>query len=192
METLSFQISFRGPFRVGGASPDAGLDAPLDRDNPLPGSSLKGLMKARAAELVNALSLQDPSVGDPIARIFGSSHQRGSWEWTDAEFPVDPIPSASPHLRVGERGVAVTGMVRFEEHYWSKTAAFTVIPRPALARPGDAPLIHAAACAVTTLGGSRRRGEGWVSIVRCDGTGTEIPWSAEDTERLIQLGGGWR
>lgn len=61
-----FTITFHGPFHVGSGVADQGLDRVLDRGALLPGTSLKGVMRAAARE---TLGLDDSLV----ARVFGGT-----------------------------------------------------------------------------------------------------------------------
>ena len=47
-KALMFTITFRGPFHIGG-TPSEGLDRTVDREVPLPGTSLKGSYGRRPA-----------------------------------------------------------------------------------------------------------------------------------------------
>ena len=50
-------------------------------------------------------------------------------------------------------------------------------------------VLRAAARAVVSLGGERRRGAGWVSITDTDRTDEEISWTAGDTTALLRTRG---
>ena len=50
---MRFHITFHGPFRIATGAAADGLDDTFDPDNPLPASSLKGLMRAHAKNLLS-------------------------------------------------------------------------------------------------------------------------------------------
>lgn len=159
MTTLRFTINFHGPFRVGGAATAGGLDAPVNRENLLPASSLKGVMRAEAKE---RLGLPATLVNE----VFGHSQRRSPWWWSDADLGETEIRLSSK-VKVDDRGRAERGFVRFSEQVWADKATFTVEQTGAIAPDRMAVhqvVLQASAASVTALGASRRRGEGWVSI----------------------------
>lgn len=156
---LEFTIHFRGPFRIGGSDPVDLFDAPVNRANPLPASSLKGLMRAEASE----------RLGIPprwVEAVFGSPAVPCPWWWSDA---VLQQPSFQPttRVRVDDVGRTMRGFLRFGEQVWATTAHFSVervlqVAPQELDRHHD--ILLAAAASVTSLGESRLRGSGWVDI----------------------------
>ena len=180
---ITFTVTFHGPFHVGTGNPEAGMDRPVDRGALLPATSLKGLMRAEAAEILGVRS-------SLIAEIFGQAGLAGAWWWEDAS--VEPVPGNSKpetlvgraaRIVVGDNGVVEDGFLVLGEHVWSERATFRVGPLRALAPETSTrhtTILRAAARSVTALGGARRRGEGWVSIT--DDTG---PWTDVDTRALL-------
>jgi CRISPR/Cas system CSM-associated protein Csm3 (group 7 of RAMP superfamily) len=174
--TMTFTITFHGPFHIGG-TPESGLDRVLDRMVPLPGTSLKGLLRAEAAERLRVL---DPLV----SAIFGARGQHGSaspWWWSDAKIADEKITrSARIHIN-DATGTTERGFLLLGEDLWARTATFTVEPRMMGATADQALVIRAAARSVSALGGGRRRGSGWVTIE------DDTEWSADDTRALLAL-----
>lgn len=159
MTTLEFAISFHGPFRVGAGAAVPGLDAPVDRSRLLPASSLKGLLRAEATE---RLRLPAPLVD----AVFGSRTTPCPWWWSDARI-TNPHITPSTKIKVDERGRAERGFLRFGEQVWADGGTFTVeqrLPLPEAEAARHMNILVASALSVSSLGSSRRRGEGWVSI----------------------------
>lgn len=105
---ITFTITFHGPFRVGTGTPSEGLDARVDRDNLLPSTSLKGVMRAAAKETLAApVALVDAVFGGPAGRRPGTA-SASPWGWTDALFSSAPIVTPVTRIRVDN----ATGLVR--------------------------------------------------------------------------------
>lgn len=181
-----FTITFHGPFHVGSGVADQGLDRVLDRGALLPGTSLKGVMRAAARE---TLRLDDSLV----AQVFGGTlddngttrRVASPWAWSDAELSDRTFQNLAririnDETRTTERGFLMLG-----ESVWATSARFTVTQHAELS--GDVEehklVLRASARAVTAIGGGRRRGEGWVTIT--DGA----DWDRADTHLLRSLGG---
>ncbi len=183
-DDLLFDISFHGPFHVARGDAVDGLDRSVDRVNPLPASSLKGVMRAAgsgrlriAAELVDA--------------VFGSQGTPSPWGWGDAEFDPEPRFGRVTRIRVtpGSDGAVDDHFLMFGEHVWAERATFTITqigPVSEEDRTTHELVLRAAALAVSALGGTRRRGEGWVSITARGHT----EWTRRDTNALLQLRAG--
>ncbi|SHJ47193.1 hypothetical protein SAMN02745244_02586 [Tessaracoccus bendigoensis DSM 12906] len=181
---LRFQIDFLGPFHVS-SSPDEGLDRTVDREVPLPASGIKGLMRAQCTHIL----MVPTSIVDSI---FGSKKCEAAWLWTDPEFATDPIPEKVARLRLSDSddGAAESGLLMLGEHLWATTASFTLTMRHPLEADEAARhrlVLRAAARSIVGLGGSRRRGEGWVNVFDVNPDGTPAAWSVEDSSRLLDL-----
>jgi CRISPR/Cas system CMR subunit Cmr4 (Cas7 group RAMP superfamily) len=184
--TLTFAISFHGPFRVATGRAGDGADSVIDRAVPLPASSLKGVMRSAARDL---LKLPKQLVDS----VFGTAWQPAPWSWSDATFTPNG-DAAAEALRVRARAriqisdtthTVVDGALAIGEEVLADQATFTVrrsgpVPDDRLDRH-EAVLI-AAARAVTALGGDRRRGLGWVSI-----TPLNPPWTETSARHLVDL-----
>ena len=177
--TLIFDITFNGPFRIGAGAPTNGYDAPVDRANPLPSTSLKGLMRAEAAE-----RLKLPT--ELVAAVFGSKRHECPWVWSDATL-VNPRFGPSTKVRVDDDGHAVRGFLRFGEQVWATTGSFTVEQRlhiPEEEVDTHKAVLFAAAASITALGESRLRGSGWV-VVRGRGAPQELPSLLVNLSRAV-------
>lgn len=180
---MIFTITFHGPFRVGTGTPSEGLDARVDRDVLLPSTSLKGVMRAAASE---TLRLPDRLVSEVFGQGSGgvaSGTGGAPWGWSDAEFATPAITPVT-RIRIDDAtGLTQRGALMMGEHVWASTASFTVFPLTLLADPARLTLhsrvLRASARAVTSLGGLRRRGEGWVSIT------DDQPLTTSDVEALL-------
>jgi hypothetical protein len=181
---ITFSIAFHGPFHVGTGEAEEGMDRTVDRDNLLPATSLKGLMRAEAVEVLGV----DPAL---VADIFGAPGRAGAWWWSDGQ--IDPIRSAETperpligrvaRIRVDDAGLAMRGFLALGEHVWAEGAHFTVGQLRELTTEVTSrhtTILRAAARSVVSLGGARRRGEGWVTIVDDQGD-----WTAADTTALL-------
>lgn len=188
MRTLTFTITFHGPFRVGGHGTASGIDEVIDRENPLPGTSIKGLLRAEAAEL---LGVPTPVVD----AVFGSTGAGPSpWWWSDVQFPGndDQCPgvvySRVARIRVDDdTGTTSRGFLALGEQAWARTGTFTVEPTVGqnLAveeRSRHECVIRAAARSAVALGGARTRGSGWVTI-----TEPGCEWTPADTATLLEV-----
>lgn len=159
---IQFTIHFRSPFRIGGSEPVDLFDAPVNRDNPLPQSSLKGLMRAEARE---RLGIDEHRVD----AVFGSRRAPSPWWWSPASLEETGF-APTTKVRVDEAGRSMRGFLRFGEQVWASRGHFSVEPigRVAADEMDDhRAILIAAASSITSLGESRLRGSGWVEI-RCD------------------------
>lgn len=186
---MRFEVTFHGPFHVATGVPELGVDRPVDPANPLPASSLKGLMRAAARdqlglrdEVVNAVFGDDPTQeGRAPGQLKGSP-----WWWSDADLGEQPTVTNVARIRVDDdAGIVARGFIMFGKHVWADTASFVVeqVGDVADARI-DTLVLRASAMAVLSLGGQRRRGEGWVTIAP---GADEAPWAASDTAELMKL-----
>jgi len=181
-EALTFYVTFHGPFRVSSGSAGGGLDAVIDLSNPLPGSSLKGLMRNAAVDTLRADSAL-------VARVFGTEFAASPWVWCDAEPGGNQWPTPSVRARVSideETHTVVEDRIMLGAVMEPTVpATFQVVQQGAIAnaeRPAHEALIRCAAAAVKHVGEERRRGLGWVSVAG------DRRISADDI-RLIRAGG---
>ncbi len=179
---LGFTVTFHSPFRVGSAYARDGIDAALDRHDPLPPDHLKGLMRAAAGDLLGEHS-------DVVAQVFGSHRSPSPWSWSSARpgekgwtfsqrhrVAIDPASRSAlkDHLVLGEQA-------------WAREARFEVRRVAPLDDDTGARhvlVLRCAASAVHGLGAWRRRGLGWAGIVPDGG-----PVSREDVATLLSLAG---
>lgn len=176
-DAVTVSVVFHTPFRVAGGSANDGVDATYRADNPLPASTLKGLMRSQASRI---LGLSKPVVQE----VFGSELAASPWWWSDAEL-IDTRVSVRTQLRIDdESGTAANGAVRTADQLWPSGARFVVARRdavPAHRLSAHLAVLEASARSVTALGESRRRGMGWVSLR------PDRPWDAERQALLLAL-----
>lgn len=162
---LTFEVTFHGPIRVGRGRAAPGVDDTVDPSVIVPGSSLKGLMRAEAVMLVGD--------GELVGQVFGATAHPSPWHWddirADADGPDDAV-RVRARIRIdSDAGTVVDGGLFTAEYRWPRTALFTV--RQFLALTDDDRRRHevvlwAAALSVHSIGADRNRGYGWVDIAR--------------------------
>lgn len=172
---LSFTIQFHAPFLVSAGPSTAGYDDAIDEANPLPASSLKGVMKASARRL-----LPDGSI---IREVFGGRAASAPWAWSDATLGDNAVAGGA-RIKLGDEGTVESGFLQLRQQVFATTARFEieqvgVIDENQL--PQHELVLRAAARAVLSLGSERRRGSGWVTITDA------AQWLPEHTERLLSL-----
>jgi CRISPR/Cas system CSM-associated protein Csm3 (group 7 of RAMP superfamily) len=174
-------ITFHGPFRVAGGASSDGLDETYYAANPLPSSSLKGLMRAHAQHL-----LQLP--GQYVTEVFGSDRIPSPWWWSDAAITTMPDTQHGPHrirtrIRIDpDSFTAADTAMQTASELWPGSAEFDVRRRgqvPAGRVALHEAILAASARAITALGSDRRRGLGWVSIE------PDLPW--DDTQQQLLM-----
>ncbi|MBO3752843.1 hypothetical protein J5X84_42915 [Streptosporangiaceae bacterium NEAU-GS5] len=162
---MRFQIQFHGPFRVSTGGAHSGLDETFDPANPLPASSLKGLMRSNAKLLLR--------IGEQVlAEVYGSRERRSPWWWSDATL-TQTMPAIRTRLTIdpATHTAKDTALVTSGE-LWAREGWFEVRHRDRV--DPDRLDVHravltASALAITALGADRRRGSGWVSVTSDDG-----------------------
>ena len=185
MTALHFTITFHGPFHVARGQAVQGLDRTVDRVVPLPASSIKGLLRAEAREQLGVKKAL-------VDAIFGNRVLPCPWAFSDAK--VAPLPEDRSQIRraarikVDDDGQASHRFLMLGEQVWATAAEFTIEQAvPGIAHVEEHVLVlTAAAQSVTSLGGARRRGEGWLSIVRDD---IDQVWDDQSSASLIALMG---
>lgn len=180
--TIHLTLRFHGPFRISSGHAGEGTDHTIDRDNPLPATSLKGVLRD-AARLVLPTKWEDESSADTpedktweddplVNAVFGwRGGQQSPWHFSDAIFPegdLDARVQNRVRIRLGEnRTVAPGAMFLAEELHVQEATAEITQRRPLTEEQRNLheALLHVSARLVDGLGASRRRGLGWVSIV---------------------------
>jgi CRISPR/Cas system CSM-associated protein Csm3 (group 7 of RAMP superfamily) len=163
---LSFEVTFHGPVRVGRGRAGVGVDDTVDPHVIVPGSSLKGLMRAEAATLLGDRKHRT------LKRVFGEPRQPSPWHWSDVRAPQNDV-GAVARIRVDSpSGSAVDSGLFTVECHWPRTAQFAVRRVAELSDDEEADrhevLLWAAAMSVHSVGGDRNRGYGWVDVARSD------------------------
>jgi hypothetical protein len=181
VKVLEFTVTFHERFRVGSAYARDGVDAALDRHDPLPPDHLKGLMRAAASELLGLPSAQ-------VAEVFGNPGTQCPWSWSSAR-PAEKWDFTFRHrVEIDQAShAALKDHLVLGEQAWAASASFEI--RQVGAVPQDRMDTHAlvlrcAASAVHGLGAWRRRGLGWVGIVPAGG-----PVTAGDVAALLSPAG---
>jgi hypothetical protein len=181
VRTLGFTITFHSRFRVGSSYARDGVDAALDRHDPLPPDHLKGVMLAAATGVLGLPT----GVAD---QVFGSPRSPSPWSWSSAqpeprwEFSHRHRVSIDPETHSARKDHLVLG-----EQAWARQARFEITQAGAIP-PSEADrhilILRCAGAAVHNLGSWRRRGLGWVGVVPDDG-----PVSTDDVAKLAELAG---
>ncbi|MGH8934100.1 MAG: RAMP superfamily CRISPR-associated protein [Egibacteraceae bacterium] len=174
---MRFTIAFHGPFAVSTGEAGRGCDNTVDSRCPLPGSSLKGVMRAGAGTIFPE---------HHVSAVFGTARSPSPWSWTSAVFARPPETRRRARVSIDPlTRTAKDKALTIAEEAWAETAAFEVLALSHVADPdGLHPLVlRAAAQAVHSLGMDRRRGLGWVTVL------PERPLSDEDFTRIFDLGG---
>jgi CRISPR/Cas system CSM-associated protein Csm3 (group 7 of RAMP superfamily) len=190
MTVLGFTVTFHSPFRVGAAYGRDGIDAAVDLADPLPADSLKGVMRAAAADLLGG---KHPV----ISEVFGTTAKPSPWAWSPAKPPGRDWLRGDLSLRHrvtidGGTNSALKDHLVLGEQVWVPAARFEVsrtgvLDAKVLTEDEHALVLRCAAGGVHGLGAWRRRGLGWVGITAESGQIT-----AADVERLLALGGEHR
>ena len=163
--TVTYSITFHGPFRVATGNPSEGFDSTVGAD-PLPSSSLKGLMRTSAEQLASIAAA--PNLALLVEEVFGVRGDAGAWAWTSASF--DSPVSVESRSRIAIDPVTHTvekGALMRAQHHEAESARFHVTQIEALADHdlnNHQKLLSAAALGTHSLGGDRNRGFGWVTI----------------------------
>lgn len=185
--TLHFEISFFGPFRVASGSAARGADVSVDSSDPLPATSLKGLMRDAA---ITRLGLEQSLVD----KVFGSTAEPSPWSWTSGE--VETVLRTRTRVRIDpEIGVVETGGLVVGEELWSRsTGSFHVVQRLRIAMvdglsvDDHTSVLQASAAAVHSMGADRQRGFGWIAIA----PKPKVPDWGEVLCHLADIGSGGR
>jgi CRISPR/Cas system CSM-associated protein Csm3 (group 7 of RAMP superfamily) len=182
---VRFEIVFHAPFRVGAGRASGGSDITVDHGALLPASSIKGLMRSAAHDL-----LRFPA--DSVNAVFGTGWSPSPWSWSDAHVldTTGGAPAVRPRARIRidpESSVVAPGALLIADEVLAARAGFT-IDRSGWIEPGDSwrheTVLLAAARAVTAVGGDRRRGLGWVTIIAAD-----PPWTQAHLLAATELAG---
>lgn len=164
-------IHFHGPFRIGTGQARLGLGATVDRSDPIPATSLKGLMRASAERL---LLRHRPDV---IWAVFGAPRQPSPWHWGPVDFPgvAEPIVARRARVMLDPRtGTAVASQLLIGEEFSVPGATarfaverFDVLPA-GLDEHTHLAVLACAAAGVHEIGAGRSRGLGWVNCTTTD------------------------
>lgn len=186
MRELGFTVTFHTPFRVGAAYACDGVDAAVDRIDPLPGDHLKGVMRAAADQLFGR---ENHPV---VLEVFGAHQTPTPWSWSSAIVAGSAGWKFDRRHRVRideETHAAKKDHLVLGEHAYAPEARFTVTrigmlmepPHGTLTEDEHVLVLRCAAAGVHGLGAWRRRGLGWVGVTPQD------PVTAGDIQTLLSL-----
>ena len=157
---LKFVINFFGPFAVSTGKAGRSADSTVDDDRPLPETSMKGLMRASAKQLLIPAQL--------VNEVFGREGSPSPWNWGPVTFAVQPVRQMRGRVSIdSETNTAKKRALAFEEQHWSGSASFDIqlfLPLDPSERQLHEVILKASAGAVHNLGKNRRRASGWVAI----------------------------
>ena len=178
---MRFEILFHTPFRVASGRAGDGSDSTVDRAALLPASSLKGLMRSAARDLLKFPTLQ-------VNAVFGTAWQPSPWNWSDATMTGQASIRPRTRTRIDPgTGTVVQGALLVADEVLAAGAEFSV-DRAGWIEPGRVgdheTILLAAARAVIAVGGDRRRGSGWVTV-----TPVEPQWSEAHLRAAAALAG---
>lgn len=197
---VEFRITFHSPFRVGTGGGDAQTDRALDLENPLPASTVKGLMRDAARILLPVRP--SPTKSDPnrvhdhplVDAVYGGRPVAGGpaipspWHWEDGELEAYPGQDGpgDPPFRQRVRIALTDGVVKKHallvgDELWASSALVQIWLRGALSAEHQAwhrALLMWSAVLLDGLGGDRRRGLGWASV--------HIPQADEESLRIVR------
>lgn len=171
---MKVKIIFHGPFRVATGTSRDWLDDAVDHGDLLPASSLKGVMRAAAGQLLPGHPALVDEVFGGRPRIDGTSSRPLSspWHWTGADFGAGPPVRARARVTIDpETHTARHNHLVFGEEVWATGATFDITrlhPLAAADLRTHHVVLACAAAAVHALGADRRRGLGWVTLAPSD------------------------
>jgi hypothetical protein len=169
---LKFVINFFGPFAVSTGKAGRSADSTVDDERPLPETSMKGLMRASAKQLLIPSQL--------VNEVFGREGSPSPWNWGPVTFAVQPVRRMRGRVSIdSETNTAKKRALAFEEQHWSGSASFDIqlfLPLAANERLLHEVILKASAGAVHSFGKNRRRASGWVAIEPLE------PWTQQNRE----------
>jgi CRISPR/Cas system CMR subunit Cmr4 (Cas7 group RAMP superfamily) len=200
-DVLTFRVTFHTPFRVATGSASEGADAAIDRRVPVPGSSVKGVMRAAARDVLGGVGPGQSGGDHPlVTEVFGDAERLGGpagadacpWHWEDVDFgPSIREPQLRNRIAVDRtKGTVVSGALLVAEEL-APTSGTMQIWQSGRVAPNRVDL-HRALLAVSAVlvdgvGADRRAGTGWVSLAPVDVTDPSTQHWPPSWERCIDL-----
>jgi CRISPR/Cas system CMR subunit Cmr4 (Cas7 group RAMP superfamily) len=208
MDRLDLDLVLHTPVHVGTGVSRLGVHETVDRRVPVPASSVKGVMRAAAVDLLSPGrepfraspdTAPEPDdehgrAGDvaddqpPLVRsVFGGRGTASPWHWSDPELvtsrPDDDVEHRT-RIRIDpDTGTVLDGALVVTEVVRPGTMRLSVTRRRPVA-PTDLPahraLLVLSALLIDGVGGGRSAGLGWASLTPV--SGTPVP----DPARLLQ------
>lgn len=165
---IQLTIHFNTPFRVGTGSAGGGIDDVVDRENPLPATHLKGLMRAAARSVLPGRPDGDKYLDQPLTdAVFGTPRHPSPWHWGDAHLSAQPRIEPRVRIKLNAQRIAEPGSLFVGEEMAVAAATATIWLRgsvPSDQLPRHVALLDLSARLVESIGSSRRRGLGWVTV----------------------------
>jgi len=193
LDRLDFDLVLHTPVRVGTGAARLGVHETIDQTVPVPASSVKGVMRAAAVDLLSAG--RDPyravpdiapepdddhgRAGDvaedhpPLVRaVFGGRRTPSPWHWNDpmplVAWPENPVEHRT-RIRIDSRtGTVLDGALAVTEVLRPCTLRLAVTRRYPVDL-ADLPAHHAllllSALLVDGIGGGRSAGLGWAGLI---------------------------
>lgn len=176
-DTVTFRVEFHTPFRVATGSAGDGADTVVDRKVPVPGPTVKGLMRAAARDVLGGKGPRQDGGDHPlVVEVFGDTPSApgrddgdSPWHWNDVEFDTAPAePVLGNRIRIDpDTGTVARGALMVAQQLPP------AVGRIEIWRSGQVPttrlavhqaLLRLCAALVDSAGGDRRAGLGWVSL----------------------------
>lgn len=178
---MRFEIVFHTPFRVASGQAGDGSDTTVDRAALLPASSLKGVMLSAARDLLKFPRSQ-------VEAVFGTEWHESPWGWSDAAMTEEASIRPRTRVRIDPgTGTVARGALLVADEVLAARAEFSV-DRIGWVKAGEEgtheTVLLAAARSVTAVGGDRRRGSGWVTVMP-----VEPQWSDAHLRAAAALAG---
>ncbi|MFY9263793.1 MAG: hypothetical protein GX483_04850 [Actinomycetaceae bacterium] len=180
MSTLSFELIFTGPVRVGTGVAGNGMDEIVDQEHPLSETALKGVLRDAARVLLPGTSHGDDAEDHPfVNQVFGEPGVIPC-PWNFSVTTPDPAVKNRAGIKIGEKGVVEDGALQIKEEIWFKSASrvkLEIYQRGNLTqlrasekwtseniKNAHLALLHLAARLTDKVGQRKTRGMGWVSF----------------------------
>ncbi len=170
---IELEIRFNTAFRISQGYGQGEVDDVIDEENPLPATSLKGVMRDAARMVLPGRRQGDKYIDHPLVdAVFGKRGSGSSpWNFSDGKLDYTDDPREQIRVRarvaIDEQRRARAGALFFAEELHADRATATISltqPLPPEELDKHVALLHVAARLVDGIGADRRRGLGWVSI----------------------------
>ena len=188
MTPLRFRIYFHSPFHLFLGMGAKGVDNIVDSDEPVSASALKGVMRHQGEHVLKI----DPSV---IAEVFGGwqddpARQIGArgcpWHFVTPRFDSPTIRERHRIAIDESSGTVEDGAMLLHHEVWAESAEFDIEQRAYIDNPArHIAVIKACAQCMTSIGASRNRGYGWVTVRIVDGDCSDL--TDEELEILKEI-----
>lgn len=180
-------IRFVTPFRIGTGRPGRGVDEVVDREEPLRGDSIKGVLRAEARWLLPGSGKGDHPF---VQAVFGSQRAPSPWNF-ELTPKTTAIYTERANVALDDRRRALDGTLHVKEEVALAEATLTLTPHRRITNAGIPPtvmtaprvcheaLLRVCVVAAEKLGQRRTRGMGWIGVER------DPTWAIADDLRLV-------